>query len=215
MKRPATLLAHATLSLLLFWLPHQFAAAMTFTARMMKGEPIIIATGEIKTGDDLRLKAQLTKKNMHSAGYFAMALASEGGSVEAAFALSKLMDDYPINTYVAPGASCMSACAAIVFIAGKEHVAVPGAKLGFHGCFERKTKKIDAECNERIANHALEHGTAYGSVMAFIQTVEPGRVVWLDGKDADCWAINKYQISPEPPGYEKCVIDGIKRILAK
>ena len=76
-------------------------------------------------------------------------------------------------------------------------------------------ERIDAECNERIADHALEHGTANGSVMAFIQAAERSRVVWLDGKDADCWAINKYQISPEPPRYEKCVIDSVKRVLGK
>ena len=193
----------------------KIASAMTFRTEMMQGEPVVIGDGPIVPGDAERLRAMLVPRNKHSAGYFPFLLNSPGGDVNAAFEMSRLMDKYPINTYVAPGSRCVSACAAIVFIAGKEHVAVPGSRLGFHGCYNIDTKEINNLCNEKIANHAFKHGTSYGSVMAFIQNIPYNRVIWMDGQDADCLAVNRYQISPTPIGYEKCIIDFIRDALKK
>ena len=181
--------------------------AMTFSVGMLHNEPLIIGDGRIVSGDVDRLRSVLIEMNMHSSGYYPLVLNSSGGSVDAAFELSRLIDENPVNTYVAFGAYCVSACAAIVFIAGKEHVALPGSHLGFHGCYDLDTKNINNLCNEMIATHAFEHGTAYGSIMAFIGDVPHDKILWMDGTDADCWAINRYQISPAPDGYEKCVFD--------
>lgn len=181
------------------------AAAMTFEVVMMRDEPAIRASGEIIAGDASRLKAVLTPKARHSYGYYALILDSPGGSVESAFDLSKVIDSHYVNTYVAPGGKCISACAAIVFIAGREHVAVEGALLGFHGCFNSRTRKIERLCNEEIAEHAFTHGTSYGAVMAFIESIPHDQIVWIRGKDADCWGINRYDISPKPSNYLQCV----------
>ena len=189
------------------------AYAMTFEVVMLRAEPAIKATGEILQGDAERLKAVLVPMAKHSYGYYAMVLDSPGGDVAAAFEISRLMDKYPIHTYIAPNAKCISACAAIVFIAGKEHVAVPGSYLGFHGCYSGDTKAIIQLCNARIAEHAFQHGTAYGSVMAFIQEIPYDEIVWITGDQADCWGINKYAISSKPNGYEKCVRDAMNAAL--
>jgi hypothetical protein len=186
--------------------------AMTFEVINIRGEPAIRATGEIVPGDADRLTAVLGPNARHPLGYFNLVLDSPGGNVEAAFALAKLMDSHHFNTYVAPGATCVSACAAIVFMAGREHVAVKGARLGFHGCFSSKTKKIETLCNEQIAAHATAHGTSYGSVMAFIEEVPHDRIVWFDRRDADCWGINVYRLVPEPSNYYQCVIDAFKSL---
>ena len=190
----------------------QNASAMTFEVMMMRDEPAIRARGEIVSGDADRLRAVLTPKARHSFGYYALVLESPGGNVEAALELSRLMDRHHVNTYVAPGGRCVSACAAIVFIAGREHVATPGAFLGFHGCFNLNTRKIEQLCNEHIANHAFAHGTAYGAVMAFIEKIPHNEVVWISGTEADCWGINRYDISPEPKNYLQCVRDMIREL---
>ncbi|WP_218174294.1 hypothetical protein, partial [Pseudomonas tolaasii] len=114
------------------------------------------------------------------------------------------------RTYIAPGGRCISACAAIIFIAGREHVAVPGSYLGFHGCFNTQTRKIETLCNEVIAEHAIAHGTAYGAVMAFIEKIPSDEVVWISGNEADCWGVNRYDISPKPVNYLKCVRNALK-----
>jgi hypothetical protein len=186
--------------------------AMTFQVEILRGEPTIRATGEIIAGDVERLQAVLRPQARHSYGYYALILNSHGGDVRAAFEISRLMDRYPIHTYVAPGDRCVSACAAIVFIAGKEHIAVPGANLGFHGCYRTDTKEILSICNEQVAAHAFRHGTAYGAVMALIEDVPYNQIVWLGGQDADCWGINRYVISPKPDTYLHCIREAIRDV---
>jgi len=186
------------------------ADAMTFEVVELGGEPAIIGVGEIVDGDAQRLGEVLTNRARHSAGYFALALNSSGGSVSAAFEIAKVMDAHRVNTYVPPSFECVSACAAIVFIAGREHVVVPSGRLGFHGCYDSQTKQTIGLCNEAIAEHALAHGTAYGSVMAFIQEVPYDQVIWMDAGLVDCWGVSKYEISPEPASFNQCVVDAIR-----
>ena len=175
-------------------------------------EPAIRASGEIVAGDAGRLRAVFTPKARHSYGYYTLILDSPGGSVAAAFELSRIIDSHYVNTYVAPGGKCISACAAIVFIAGREHVTVEGGLLGFHGCFNSKTKKIERLCNEEVAEHAIAHGTSYGAVMAFIENIPHDQIVRISGEEADCWGINRYDISPKPSNYLQCVVDVLKSL---
>ena len=187
--------------------------AMTFKVITLGGEPAIVGMGEIGNGDAERLKKVLVPSSRHSMGYFALVLSSPGGSVRAAFELSTLMDQHNINTYVPSGAVCASSCAAIVFIAGREHVVVGDGILAFHGCYDAKTRKIVDLCNEKIAEHAVEHGTSYGSIMAFIQSTPADQVVTFGAVDASCWGISKYVISPTPLNYERCVVDAINEVV--
>lgn len=196
-----------------FWLLlSETTAAMTFDVVSMKGEPAIIARGEIVAGDAARLRAVLIPKSKHSYGYYTLILESPGGSVQEAFELSRVIDSHYVNTYVAPGKRCVSACSAIVFIAGREHIAAPGAYLGFHGCFNAKNGRIESLCNEAIAKHAAAHDTAYGAVMMLIEEVPSDKVVWIIGGEADCWGINKYDITPEPANYLECVVKMVKML---
>lgn len=204
--------AMAQLVAIALWsLACESAFAMTFDVVTMKGEPAIRGRGEIVTGDATRLKGVLTPNAKHSYGYYTLILESPGGSVQAAFELSRVIDAHYVNTYVAPGGRCISACAAIVFIAGREHVAVPGSYLGFHGCFNAQTGSIVTLCNEAIAEHAIAHGTAYGAVMAFIEKIPSAEVVWISSREADCWGVNRYDISPEPVNYLQCVREGFRQ----
>lgn len=187
------------------------AEAMTFDVVIMSGEPAIHGRGEIAPGDAARLKSVLTPRAKHSFGYYTLVLESPGGSVQSAFEISKVIDAHYVNTYIAPGGRCISACAAIVFMAGREHIAVPGSHLGFHGCFNSQTKNISTLCNEQIARYATSHGTSYGAVMAFIEKVPFDEVVWIDGQEADCWGINRYDISSKPTNYLQCVSDILKK----
>ena len=187
------------------------ANAMAFEVVNLGGEPAIIGRGEIRDGDAARLKAVLTERARHSMGYFALALNSPGGSVKAAFELTRLIDMHVVNTYVPSDFECVSACAAIVFIAGREHVVVGSGLLGFHGCYNARTKETISLCNDVIAQHAFEHGTAYGSVMTFIANVPYNKIIWFDAEQTDCWAISRYQISSPPPNFEKCVIEAIRQ----
>ncbi len=189
------------------------ASAMSFEVVMMRGEPAIRATGEIVAGDAERLHTAMMSSSKHSLGYYTLVLDSLGGNVAAAFEIATVMDTARVNAYVAPGGRCVSACAAIVFIAGREHIAAPGGLLGFHGCYNAVSKRINYNCNEAISNHAFRHGTSYGAVMAFIERVPYDQVVWIDNKQADCWAINKYDVSPKPSEYEQCAVEAMRAAM--
>lgn len=90
----------ATTALMLFC---NGAVAMTFDVMTVKGEPAIFGHGEITAGDATRLRSVLTPKAKHSYGYYSLVLESPGGSVQAAFELSRVIDSQYVNTYVAPG----------------------------------------------------------------------------------------------------------------
>ncbi len=188
-------------------------SAMAFDVVMIGGEPAIRASGKIVAGDSGRLRSLFTPKSKHSYGYYNLILDSPGGDVAAALDVSKAIDSQHVNTYIAPGGKCISACAAIVFIAGREHVTLEGGLLGFHGCFNPKSKKINSLCNEVIANHAFAHGTSYGAVMAFIENVPHDQIVWIDRKHSDCWGISRYDINPKPANYLQCVVDAVKQYI--
>lgn len=189
--------------------------AMEFQPWTHEGHPSIVGLGEIVPGDDARLRAMLTPANRHPRGHHLLILHSPGGQVEAAFAMARVMDAANVHTQVPDRARCASACAAIVFMAGQEHVVRPGGLLGFHGCVDVRTRRIAPACNERIAEHAVEHGTAWGSVMAFIAEVPADELIWIDHEGANCWALNRHLITPEPPDYEGCVFRMIKEVTRR
>jgi len=121
------------------------------------------------------------------------------------------MDTAYVHTELPDFARCACTCASIVFMAGREHVVRPG---GLQACPHPRPRprprRPDETCNERIAQHALEHGTAHGSVMAFLQSEEP---VWLDAEQAHCWGLNHHGESPTPPGHSACVFRVINETL--
>ena len=82
-----------------------------------------------------------------------------------------------------------------------------------HSCSTGEGAKFPL-CNEKIAQNAVAHGVAHGSVMAFMQYAGRAQMIWFDGKDADCWGLTR-----RPPGFNRgvkpgdiarCVLKGIR-----
>jgi membrane-bound ClpP family serine protease len=127
----------------------------------------VVGKGEILSGNAQRLEHALAKVKADRDGMKLLFLDSPGGSVAAAFEVAKVIDlAGNVVTGVRQGASCASACASILFIAGKIHIVGEGGKIGLHSCYNGKTNKADPLCNQRIAEFALEHGTEFGAVAA-------------------------------------------------
>lgn len=185
--------------------------AMDFYVEQVGGEPAIFATGIIEMDDARKLMPLMRTENRHSEGYYAMVLSSDGGSVAGALEISDLMGTDFFNTYVLD--KCASACASVIFLAGKEHIVAPSGLLGFHGCYNAQNFEIVAQCNEKMAVHIVHNGNAYGALMAFIRDVPAHEMLWLDKEQADCYAINRYVITPKPEGYERCVFEIIRQSL--
>ena len=187
--------------------------AMDFSILTMPdGLHVVFADGEIVAGDAEHLRIALQSADRDTFGNKDIALNSGGGLVSAAFAIVALMDQDKITTIVPPGATCASACAQIVFVAGVHRVVLDGARLGIHTC------SINGDssplCNQIIADNAFEHGVPYGSVMAFMKYTGPSQMIWFNSQQADCYGLTRW-----PPGFNRgpqpgeapCVMEEIRK----
>jgi hypothetical protein len=178
------------------------ASAMDFSILTMPdGLHVVLAKGDIVAGDSDRFRVALRTADRDTFGNKEIALNSGGGLVNEALAMVALMDQEKVTTIVPPGATCASACAQIIFLAGIQRTVLDGGRLGMHTC------SINGDsaplCNQEIAQNALEHGTPYGSVMAFMRYTGPSKMVWLNSQDADCYGLTRW-----PPGFNRGVQPG-------
>lgn len=127
-------------------------------------------------------------------------LDSPGGLVDEAMLISSIMDLVPVHTVVPEGARCASACASIIFIAGKARTVEDGGLLGQHSCARGGIP--DDACNEKLSKHAVAHGVSHGSVKAFVTYVPPESVLWFSREDAEGWGLTKYP-GEDLSGFEK------------
>lgn len=153
------------------------------------GKRIILARGVIVAGDTQRLRLALALADRNAEGLRTIAFDSPGGAVDEAFAMALLMDQEKIAVVVRSGATCASACAQIVFLAGVYRVVQDGGRLGLHSCSRAGAGSRESICNEMIAQQAAARGAPYGTIMAFMQLAGPAQMRWLDAEDADCWGL--------------------------
>ena len=179
------------------------AAAMDFTILPMPdGLRVVFAKGDIVAGDVERFRVALKSSDRDPFGNKELALNSNGGLVSAAFEIVALMDREKVATIVPPFATCASACVAI-FLAGAQRVVLDGGRLGMHSCASIATGARSELCNDRIAQSALEHGTEFGSVMAFIRYAGPSEMIWFSSQDSDCWGLTRW-----PPQFKRGIQPG-------
>lgn len=178
------------------------------------GRRSVVARGVIGTGDTERLRVALASADRGPDGLRTIAFDSRGGAVDEALAMAALMDREKVAVVVESGATCASACAQIVFLAGVNRMVQDGGRLGFHSCSRVGARARESDCNEMIARQAAARGAPYGIVMAFMELTGPAHMRWLDAADADCWGLT---IWPEgskrgmkPGAVPPCLLHGPK-----
>ena len=185
----------------LAWLGVGNVNAMEIKPDTWNGHSVLRATGEIASGDARRFAALLRGIKASPHGLPVVLLDSRGGDVQEALAISNVFSEKEVHTVVPAGKSCKSACASIVFVAGRQRTIEEGGTLGQHSCAQSGGLK-DADCNERISNHAIGHGVSHGSIQAFITHAAPSAMVFFTRSEADCWGITRYPFVEES-GFEK------------
>lgn len=179
-------------------------SAMEFATPLgTEGLRVVVARGPIVKGDAERLRVALLSADRNSFGHKTVVLDSAGGVVDEAFAMAAFMDGEKVATVIRSGASCASACAQIVFLAGLHRVVLDGGRLGLHSCRAARDGTPSLYCNDLIAQHAVAHGTIYGPIMAFMQMTPAAQIKWLDSEDADCWGLTRW-----PPGINRGAKEG-------
>ena len=189
------------------------ANAMEFkVANTENGQTVLIGTGDIVPGDAERLRAGLDSVRRDRWGLKELALSSSGGLVDEAFRMGDVIDAEGVLIFIPANASCASACAVILFIDGKYHIVIEGGALGIHTCYHGASKMAAPECNDRIAQNAVAHGTDYGSVEAPMEYTPAAEIIWFGSKEADCWGLSKWppgaKTLPAIPPCVRAVIEG-------
>jgi hypothetical protein len=160
--------------------------------QLPNGFHAVFAKGDIVKGDAEKLRRALPSADRDEDGNKDIALDSRGGDVREALAIAAIMDQEKVSTYVLAGASCVSACAQIVFLSGTFRMVFDGGRLGIHTC-SRNGVRNDL-CNSEIADNAFKHGIPYGSVMAFMEQRGPDEAAWFNSTDADCWGYTRWPL---------------------
>lgn len=186
-----------------------FAHAADFSIQRWQGRKVIVLSGPIEAGDAQRFAQIVGKADVFPHRVPVLLLDSPGGSVRSALELSDEMDLRPVHTVVPNGASCASACASVVFVAGRYRTVEHFGRLGQHSCSAGGV--ADQRCNEVLARHAANHGVSAGSVAAFVTYTPPDDIQWFSREDADGWGLTKYP-GEDLSGFEKSEPRVIKMI---
>lgn len=175
-------------------------AAESIDVEHWRGHSVLRLSGEIENGDADQLAEEIDQADMWAHGTRVLLLDSPGGSVAEALRISEVLDRAPIHTVVPNGARCASACASIVFVAGRYRTVEPFGRIGQHSC--SRAGLPDQQCNERIAGHAVEHGVSHGSIAAFVTYASPSEMIWFSREDVNGWGLSRYP-GEEASGFEK------------
>ena len=166
------------------------SSAATVDIQRWLGHNVVVINGDIEVGDAAKIAEVLPKADKMPYGTQVVLLNSPGGSVSEALMISKIFDQSPVHTVIPEAYKCASACASIIFIAGKYRTMEDGSALGQHTCY--KNGRADEECNEIISAHAKSHGVSIGSVGGFMSFVAPEDMLWFSRADAEGWGITRY-----------------------
>ena len=167
------------------------ASAMSFHLATKGKARVVIATGEIDTGDARRLIAALARATTDSHGTKELLLNSPGGLVGEAFGMAQVIEQMNVTTIVPSGAICASACASVVFVAGTYRTVDKGGALIIHSCYDARTGQPMRDCDAVIAAHAQSRGINGGAMMAFQEIAGAKSAFLFDKAGAACYGLTR------------------------
>jgi len=176
------------------------AKAGSISIEHWRGHSVLRISGEISHGLSEELAAAVNQAEIWADGTRVLLLDSPGGSVDEAFRVSEVLRRSAVRTVVPNGASCASACASIVFVAGHYRTVEPFGRIGQHSC--SRAGLPDQQCNEEIATHAVQNGVSHGSIAAFVTFAAPSEMIWFSREDVDGWGLSRYP-GEEASGFQK------------
>jgi hypothetical protein len=199
------------LAALVFVLTALPASAMQFSLVTAGGRHAVLAQGEIRPGDARRLRAALNRIGRDRHGTKELLLDSPGGTVADAWDMADVMDDVGVTAIVPNRAVCASACASVLFVAGKYRVVDQGGRLAIHSCYDaRNGGKVD-ECDAALSRRAARRGVSGIALMAF-QELAPGpdSIVVLDASNAACYGLTRAPGKAAPGDNARCIRAALK-----
>jgi hypothetical protein len=182
------------------------AAAMNFKfATTGDGLRVVVAAGEIRQGDARRLARALEKAGRDRHGAKRLYLESIGGLVVEALEMADIISAQGVATIVRKGKICASACASILFVAGKYRTVEKGALLAIHSCYDTRNGRAVSECNAMISARAEAVGVSGDTMMALQEAAGSDAVIVFEAEDAACFGLTLKPGSRPSRRTPKCV----------
>ncbi len=185
--------------------PFSESEAMDFSTEASvffeKTQTVLRAEGEIIAGDANRLQAQLQESPPSTE---TLLITSPGGSVQEAIKIAEIVQENSFSVVVI--GECASACAMIIFPAGKYSILTSGSLLGIHSC-SNSGERNDL-CNSKIAEYATSNGFPYGTIDIFSDLYGPGEMKWMTEISARCFGFYRGLNDLKPIHGKKACVDG-------
>jgi uncharacterized protein YecT (DUF1311 family) len=163
------------------------------------GVKVVRAFGPIRPGDAEKLRAVAGQATIGPGGLRAMLLSGPGGLVEEAKLVARLISAFDFKTMVDD--DCASACASILYPAGKAFILLDKGRLGFHPCYSAVDLKELPECTEDIAQFSLRNGFPYGSIKVFASVTSATDIFWVSNVLARCYGMERFSGEKPPASY--------------
>jgi uncharacterized protein YecT (DUF1311 family) len=185
---------------------------MEITKKVVSAGTVIKATGPIMGGDAAKLESLVREATVDEKGLRRIILESPGGEVVEAVRIAEIIRNNNFVTLV--GGECASACAMVLYPAGRHSYLIGQGKLGFHSCYDRQLV-VHPECTEAIAKIAASFGFPYGSIKVFASLKGPAEMYWITNVVAYCYGLEHLIGDPAPisvstlcPKVYQALIDG-------
>jgi hypothetical protein len=165
------------------------ASAMTYRYSAAGAETVIDAKGVIALDERAQFGAWFTKlpADVRARRVAAIVLDSPGGNVIGAESFATMIHDGGVNTSVAPGAMCASACA-LIWASGIHKSVDASGQVGVHNVSGYEPA-ICAGLTSALAKDLSGYG-APATVVTATVTTPSNQVYWLTPADFAAWDVN-------------------------
>lgn len=149
--------------------------------------------GEISSGDLERFR-QISLKYPKAI----VALNSDGGLIQPAIEIGKIIKIMGYLTAVDDDSVCASACA-LIWMAGSKKALAPNAHLGFHAGYRTENGKMveSGAANALVGNYLTLLGASARTVV-FATSAPPNKILWLTAQNKEESGIDFRIISSDP-----------------
>jgi hypothetical protein len=183
----AALLTAATLLLTPITAP---AASISVTPGR-DGAAKIVVSGSLIVGDGSTFASRTG-----TVGRAVVWFESEGGDLTAALAIGDTIAHQGFATFVPGWALCASGCA-LAWLAGSPHTMEAGARIGFHGAYNKDTRQESAGGNARVGAYLTRLGLP--NAVVYATSAPHDGMTWLDPAEAERYGITVYLSGAQGP----------------
>jgi hypothetical protein len=110
-----------------------------------------------------------------------------------------------VSTIVRKGTVCASACASVLFVAGRYRTVEKGGLLAIHSCYDNRNGRAATECNAIISAEAETSGVSALTMMALQEAAGRDSIIIFESDDAACFGLTLKPGAKPRKGAAPCI----------